>query len=282
MNLDKHELKLLAAALAIAPAGEAVRTSLLAGVFDRPAKLNSTVSSLHRCGAVMFDHYQGVIRIRADVIWKMLNEFGKQAELFTNERPLDAVLAENSRLARDLTRPPREITQPQGYDFPRPKPPEPPPPDGAKSCVIHAFHAPHAMPESMPKHAPKPATPERMPHVHGHVISGVIKKIHGHEHERQPAAGQSPVNNGPCGPQHEVGELNRRTTNEMMADILRLVPNLTPDNAEHWRGRIESEDARLVNSIIRQAQLQRRSIRNVGGWMNACYLKAIAKPQETP
>ena len=271
MNLDKHELKLLVAALAIAPAGEAVRPSLLAGVFDRPARLNTTVASLNRCGAVLFDAYQGVIRIRADVIWKMLNEFGKQTELFTNERPLDSVLAENSRLARDLTQSPCEITQPQGYDFPRPQPPPKPPPKPDKSCVIHAFHAPHAMPELMPEHAPNPATPARMSHVHGHVISGGIKKIHGHEHEAGP-----PLNSAA----HEVGELNRRTINEMMADIMRLVPNLTPANAEHWRGRIETEDATLVNSIIRQAQLQRRTIRNVGGWMNACYLKAISKPQE--
>jgi hypothetical protein len=268
MNLDKHELKLLVAALAIAPAGEAVRTALLAGVFDRPAKLHSTVASLNRCGAVLFDHYQGVIRIRADVIWKMLNEFGKQSELFTNERPLDAVLAENSRLACDLSRPACEITPPPAFDFPRPQPPPKPPPKPDKPCATHAFHAPHAMPTFMPEHAPKPATPARTPHVHGHVISGDLKKLHGHEHE----AGT---------PRHEVGELEPRHTSEMMADIYKLAPNLSPENLDHWRQRIDREDAALVNNVIRQAQLQRRSIRNVGGWMNACYLKAIGARKET-
>jgi hypothetical protein len=267
MNLDKHELKLLVAALAIAPAGEIVQTSLLVGVFDRPAKMNSAVASLHRCGAVLFDPYQAVIRVRADVIWKMLNEFGQQTELFTNERPLDTVLSENSRLARVLTRAACEIAPPPAIDFPRPKPPPAPPPKPDNPCVTHAFHAPHAMPELMPEHAPKPATPARLAHVHEHVVSSDLKELHGHVHEQK-------------GTGHEVGELSRRTSAEMMTDIMRLVPHLSLENAAHWRQRIEVEDAALVNSVIRQAQLQRRSIRNVGGWMNACYLKAISAGHE--
>jgi hypothetical protein len=281
MNLDKHELKLLVAALAISPAGEPVRTALLVGVFDRPAKLNASIASLHRCGAVLFDAYQGVIRVRADVIWKMLNEFGDQTELFTNERPLDAVLAElSSRQALnitnpcDLTRPACEITRGAGYDHPRPKPPEPPPPKPANPCVTHAVHAPHAMPEFMPEHARHPAKPAQPAHVHEHVISGSgIKKLHEHGGNRSATGG----NGGPSGTDHNVGELSRRTTAEMMADIARLAPSLSMENAAHWRERIEHEDAALVNSVIRQAQLQRGSIRNVGGWMNACYLNAIKK-----
>ena len=273
MNLDKHELKLLVAAMAVAPAGDAVAISLLTGVFDRPGRIHSTVAGLARGGAITFDPYQSVIRVRADMIWKMLNEFGRQPELFTSERPLDSILAENSRLSRektqapcDLTRAACDFTQPGRLDMPRPQPEPKPPPDPDHSCSNHAFHAPHAMPEIMPKHAPKPAKPARSRHVHEHVISVDSKKIHGHEH----GAGK------PTATGHEVGELSQRTTQEMMADIVRLIPSISLENAQHWRLRIDREDAALVNSVIRQAQLQRRSIRNMGGWMNANYLKVVA------
>ena len=71
-----------------------------------------------------------------------------------------------------------------------------------------------------------------------------------------------------------------RTTESMLADIRRLNPAISDDHFGQWRERIEREDAALVNGIIRQAFLQRRQIKNIGGWMNACYLKGIKKKEE--
>ena len=126
--------------------------------------------------------------------------------------------------------------------MPKPKPPAPPP-KPIENNGFHAVHAHHAMP--MPSGSP-------------HVLScksESLKKLHG----------------------HDVGELELRTTEEMMADIHQLNPTISADHSGQWRERIEREDATLVNGIIRQARLQRRQIKNIGGWMNACYLKGISQ-----
>ena len=102
------------------------------------------------------------------------------------------------------------------------------------------------------------ADTSRNPHVHESCNSEGIKKLH----------------------EHEVGELEPRTTDGMMADIRRLNPAISDDHFGQWRERIEREDAALVNGIIRQAFLQRRQIKIIGGWMNACYLKGIKKKEE--
>lgn len=126
----------------------------------------------------------------------------------------------------------------------KPKPPEQPPP---KPFHANGFHDSHA-------HDSMPMTPAP-PHVHVTCNSEYTKKIHVHG--------------------HDVGELNPRTTAEMLADIKRLNPAISAENLESWRARIERESAELVNAVIRQAQLQRGQIRNIGGWMNSNYLKPI-------
>lgn len=128
---------------------------------------------------------------------------------------------------------------------PKPKPPPVPP----KPPDTSGFHAPHAIHAML------------MPSGMSHVLSCnsvSLKKIH---------------------EGHEVGELSRRTTDEMISDIKKLCPKMLADHVEQWRKRIGFEDAFLVNSIIREAQLQWRYISNMGGWMNACYLKAIKKKE---
>lgn len=74
---------------------------------------------------------------------------------------------------------------------------------------------------------------------------------------------------------HEVGELNGRTTAEILRDLRRLAPNLAAEHLDHWRARIEREDATAVNAVVRQCGLQRRSIKNPAGWMNSQYLKMV-------
>lgn len=145
MNIDKHELKLLAASAAIAPFGQPIPVAALSGVFDRKGLLHKTVASLNRVGAILFDPYQSSFRVVGAVVWKMMNEFGNQTELFTSERPLDAVLAasgsnavqnsgrppgpcENTRAVCDFTQPQAICHQPFSHPFKQPKPPPKPPP----------------------------------------------------------------------------------------------------------------------------------------------------------
>lgn len=59
-----------------------------------------------------------------------------------------------------------------------------------------------------------------------------------------------------------------------MADIRRLAPELKTEYIQQWRRRIY-EKASLVNAVVREATLQRRTIRNTAAWMNAEYLKGI-------
>ena len=273
MNLDKHELKLLTAAV-LMDGGRAqpIAVEGLAGLFDRPARLHKTVAGLNRCGAILHDPYQGTFLIRAQVIWNMLNEHGGQAELFTQERPLDAALASASRLGQsspvatvpvvpvrndtDLCEITQRMTKLQAQ-FLSEKTGCGQGPPGAETSgipgVSHEFmpHAPHA---SMPVSV----MPSKQPlHVHESCNSGGIKKLHGMS--------------------HEVGELGRRTTAEMMAEIRALAPGLAPEFLEQWQARIEREDAAVVNACIRQAKLQRRNIRNMAAWLNRCYLNAVLK-----
>ena len=89
-----------------------------------------------------------------------------------------------------------------------------------------------------------------------------------------------PGGNGQAAPgravvRHEVGELSPRTTLEIMADLKRLAPKLDGDNLFRWQERIEKESAEAVNAVVRQCSLQRKTITNPAGWMNANYLKMV-------
>jgi hypothetical protein len=120
----------------------------------------------------------------------------------------------------------------------------------------------HGIPDVSHVPMPSMSMPKTMPatrnlHVHDSCNSEGIKRIH----------------------EHEVGELGFRTTEQILADIRKLAPNLSAEFIEHWRARIEREDAALVNACVRQGFLQRRHIRNMGAWLNSCYLKAIRKQE---
>lgn len=97
--------------------------------------------------------------------------------------------------------------------------------------------------------------------------SGSTQKLHVHVPKHVPV---------PVGivRKYNVGELAGRSADEMVADIVRLDSGMRADRVQHWRRRIE-ENARLVNDVIREAQLQRGHIRNMGGWMNSVYLKGV-------
>ena len=100
MNFDKHELKLLAASGTLAAPGQPVKLAWLSGLFSRPGKLRETVDKLRIGQFIMFDPYQSELRVLAKSVLEVLNEFNQTPELFTTERPLDAVLAEQSLIGR--------------------------------------------------------------------------------------------------------------------------------------------------------------------------------------
>lgn len=96
-------------------------------------------------------------------------------------------------------------------------------------------------------------------------------EIHGTHGVQRPRA--NPPGGGAA--KHEVGELDGRTTLEILEDIRRLCPKLDGENLYRWQERIEKEDAEAVNAVVRQCSLQRRKIKNPAGWMNASYLKLV-------
>ena len=98
MDLTKAELKIgLNAALFILAAvklgDQPVPLSYLERFVDRPGKLLRTVRELERGGCVLFDPFQGVVRLRISPLIAVMVASNKTAELFVNERPLDAALA---------------------------------------------------------------------------------------------------------------------------------------------------------------------------------------------
>lgn len=107
-------------------------------------------------------------------------------------------------------------------------------------------------------------------HVHDSCTSG--KTLHDHDHEVRALVLR-----------HDVGELSKATTHEILNVIRASAPGLKPEWLEAWTKRIEIEKhAALVMAIAREASRRRREgLRtfNPAGWMNRCYLNAIkSKP----
>lgn len=135
---------------------------------------------------------------------------------------------------------------------------------------------------SDPKNRPKPDKPSGfhenhvsclMPHAHQNLHEPILEtlQVHAHVHEHDSCNNLgSPKLHG-----HEVGELSKRTTAELLADIKTLQPKISAEHFEQWQKRIEYESADSVNAVIRQAKLDRARIKNMGGWMNTAYLKLV-------
>lgn len=245
MTFDKHELKLIAAAGVLAAPGQPVKLAWLSGVFSRPFKLRETVDKLRISQFITFDPYQSELRLLAKPILDVLIEFNQTQELFRQEHPLDAVLADQLRVSVLKDTEVCKITHGENLETLPPKPP----PRVEETRGIPGVS--HVLMPSMPM--PKTITSSRNCHVHGSCNSGGLKKLH----------------------EHDVGEVGFRTTDQIMADILKLAPKLSGEFIKHWRERIEREDAALVNACVRQGFLQRRQIRNMAAWLNKCYLNAI-------
>jgi hypothetical protein len=117
--------------------------------------------------------------------------------------------------------------------------------------------------------------------MHDHACNHVpSKQLHDMHVMHDMGVGKSPtvpgeVGNSPTSAMHEVGELGKRSTQELLQDIQRLCPRMAQQHLQHWQARIEREDAELVNAVIREGQLQQRAIDNMPGFLNATYLKAI-------
>jgi len=110
MKFEPSELRLLLdAALHGATGEQPVTIAALAPLFDRPGRLLRTVRELERGGFITFDPYQNVVRLRIKPIVSALHQFSQTPELFTQERPLDAVLAETDRLPAKPPDPPARL-----------------------------------------------------------------------------------------------------------------------------------------------------------------------------
>jgi hypothetical protein len=102
MHFSKDELKLLAAAAVLngsSPGG--IGELRLSGLFARPGQLKRARESLVRWGLLTWDPIAGTVRLRAQEALKALwldDGSAGTPPLFVNERPLDAALAEESRL----------------------------------------------------------------------------------------------------------------------------------------------------------------------------------------
>lgn len=265
MTYDKHELKFLTIAGGLAAPGQPVKLHWLNLFYDRPGEIQKLVDRLRAHGYITFDPFQHELRVLWKPVLQVLLRRNQTGELFTGEQPLDAVLAETQRADLSFNANSCEIT--------RPAPEEKAPPPVAATrgipAVAHVFHA------SMPMPMPSMPMPEpRTTHVHGPCNSGKPASIHGHGHGANTEHG---TRNTESAKGHEVGELARRTTHEIMADLRRLAPKLSSEHLEHWENRIEYEDAALVNAIVRQARLQHRGIKRMEGWLNKAYLNAIRK-----
>lgn len=246
MNLDKPEMKLLLAALAltVAKPDEPVRLADLRGVFERPGMLRTVVDKLRIGNVITFDSTQNVLRVLPDRVWQILNQYGVTPELFTDERPLDAALHEVSK---------RQLAAETRF-APAPRPPEPPPPPkppvGGRG---HVTHVNHAMP------SPKPFSPRL----------------------QAACAAYAEMTENKLRTAHEVNELAPRTTAEMLEDILTYVPGITPDYFLTWFWRITRESAEMVNASLREYELNRLRVGNPGGFMNALYLRSVRGAETT-
>jgi hypothetical protein len=84
-------------------------------------------------------------------------------------------------------------------------------------------------------------------------------------------------------PSHDVGELVRWTTDQMLTLLRKVAKSIDQEHIAAWRQRIEHEkQAALVMAIIREAGLRCRRLRNPAGWMNRCYLSAMNNRKATP
>lgn len=285
MTYDKHELKFLTIAGGLAAPGQPVKLHWLNLFYDRPGEIQKLVDRLRAHGYITFDPYQHELRVLWKPVLQVLLRRNQTGELFTGEQPLDAVLAESQRVDRMRAGTFRaEAARPPGADLSfnansceitRPAPEEKAPPPAAATrgipAVAHVFHA--AMPMPMPS---MPMPESRTTHVHGPCNSGKALQLHEHGHGNQVSGVRCQV---AAKTGHEVGELSRRTTAEILAEILEFAPKLSAEHREHWQQRIECEDAELVNAIVRQVRLQHRGIRNIAAWMNAAYLNGIRKKE---
>lgn len=221
MKFNVNESKLLFLVSIHAPAGDPVAVRPLAVYYDRPCHLDKARDSLRAFNFIAYDPFTDQARLVVANILNGLRVAGpvsRQAQLFPNERPLDAALA--SVGAVNVT--PRVLNQHAG------------------SGVSHT-------------------------HVNMSACNWGSREIHGTMSGKPPSAAI----------RHEVGELAGRTTLEIMADLKRLAPKLDGDHLYRWQERIEKESAEAVNAVVRQCSLQRKTIKNPAGWMNATYLKMV-------
>ena len=155
MTLDKHEMKLLltAALIQLCIPGRPVKVAWLDGVFPRPGKLQENIQKLRIGNLITFDPFAQELRVLPHPGLHVLIEFQETPELFTNERPLDKVLAEVASGGIANRQEPRAKDGTSGTDatniaglckktpegvflhgqefapVPKPKPPDPPPPE---------------------------------------------------------------------------------------------------------------------------------------------------------
>jgi hypothetical protein len=218
VKFNVNESKLLFLVSIAAPAGDPVAIRPLAIYYERPCHLDRARDSLRAFNFIAYDPFTDMARLIVPNILNGLRSAGpvvSQAQLFPNERPLDAALAS----VGSVKLPARVLNS------------------HARSAISHTHdNMPTCNWGSTELHANMTVKPERL---------------------------------------HEVGELSGRTTLAIMADIRRLAPKLDGENLYRWQERIEKESAENVNAVVRQCSLQRKTIKNPAGWMNANYLKLV-------
>jgi len=248
MNYSKNELTVLCAALLAAPTGEPVHVARLGKLFSRPITLNAAIDKLRLANIITFDPYGGTLRVLAMPAWQVLNQYGMTAELFTQQRPLDEVMAHLSRcqaaahLKEEGRRKKAEGGEPAkaGTPYSLPKPPDPPPPKPAR----HDMTMNSCLPDNFSIR------------LRALCLAGKFTE------EKLRLA-------------HEVEELARRTTAEILDNILRMAPTLTDENLIIWYQRITLESALKVNGVVREVQVQINHVNNPAGMLNDLYLRSV-------